>query len=85
MFDKINLLYFVAAFSIGICIVYVTNPPPTVVLKFPSPNNVGKFVYKDGSDNCYKYNSEKVNCYDGKKNKKSNTIPQPITENFKQR
>jgi hypothetical protein len=82
MFDKIRLFYFIAAFSLGICYVYATNPPPEVVLKFPSPNNAGKFIYKDGSDTCYKYESTKVDCYEGNK-KKANVVPQPVTENFK--
>jgi len=85
MFDKIRLFYFVIAFSIGICIVYVTSPPPEVVLKFPSPANVGHIIYRDGSDNCYVYDSTKISCYDKVNKYKKNVVSQPVTENFKQR
>jgi hypothetical protein len=72
---NINPLYFFLSFAIGIMIVYVMNPPPNIVLKFPSPYNAGKVIYKDKADSCYKYRAQKVPC-------KGDT-PQPIHEDFR--
>jgi hypothetical protein len=41
---------------------YVLTPPPRIVFKHPNPENAGKTVYKDNSDNCYKYEVDKVPC-----------------------
>lgn len=62
MLKIINPLYFFISFAVGLFIVYVFNPPPQVVVKFPSPYNSGKIVYKDKNDSCYKYQSENVSC-----------------------
>ena len=62
MLKIIHPLYFFISFAVGLFIVYVFNPPPQVVVKFPSPYNSGKIVYKDKNDSCYKYKSENVSC-----------------------
>jgi hypothetical protein len=60
--DLIDPLYFFIAFAIGIFIVYIYNPPPRIVIKYPTPENSGKIIYKDEADVCYKYKAEKVDC-----------------------
>lgn len=54
--------YFILAFAIGMLIVYMTSPVPEVVYKYPTPENVGKVIYQDDSENCYKYDSEEIDC-----------------------
>ena len=78
-FDKfINPLVFFLAFAAGLLICYLYQPPPTVVVKFPSPYNAGQIIYRDNSDQCYKYTADKVSCPLDK-----NIIkPQPIQEDF---
>ena len=73
---KINFVYFLVSFAVGIFWVYVMTPPPELVVKFPSPYNAGLVMYKDKAENCYKYNAEKINC-EGVK-----WSPQPIVEDF---
>lgn len=53
---------FIASFAIGMLYVYLSNPPPKVILKFPSPYNAGKVIYHDKSDECFVFDSEKVTC-----------------------
>ena len=77
MFEKLNFPVLLVSFCIGICIVYVTAPPPEVVLKFPSPYNTGDVIYTDKSNNCYKYKHDKVQC-----DANHGVQPQPVTENF---
>jgi hypothetical protein len=78
-FDKIHAFYFFLAFAIGLFFCYITSPKPELVLKFPSPYNVGKVVYHDKANNCYKYKADKVECPADKKLVKD----QPILEDFK--
>jgi hypothetical protein len=78
MLSKINPLYFCLSFAIGILLVYITTPPPDIVLKFPSPYNAGKVKYIDKAQNCYKYRAEHVEC----SNNFSKVKPQPILEDF---
>lgn len=59
----INFKVFLLAFLVGVIAVYLTAPMHDVVYKFPSPDNVGKFTYKNESDNsCYKFIAKSVVC-----------------------
>ena len=78
MLRNINPFYFFVSFAVGLFLVYIFNPPPTVVVKFPSPYNAGNVLYKDKNDTCYKYEAEKVSCPEDK----SRIKPQPIVEDF---
>lgn len=61
-FDKINPLYFILAFAVGLLYCYITKPKPTVIVKFPSPVNSGKVTYKKEDGSCYKYKADKDTC-----------------------
>lgn len=77
--DRLNFFYFILSFSIGLFICYITNPQPELILKFPSPTNAGKVIYKDKAGECYAYKAEKVDC----SNEKKDIKPQPILEDFR--
>jgi hypothetical protein len=77
--DRLNFFYFILSFSIGLFICYITNPQPEIILKFPSPTNAGKVIYKDKAGECYAYKAEKLTCPEQKKDIK----PQPILEDFR--
>lgn len=79
LLKSINLLYFAIAFAVGMFAVYVSNPPPSVVVKFPSPYNAGKVLYKDKNDACYRYKASKVAC----PSKKDEIKQQPLFEDFR--
>ena len=59
---RIILLYFIIALFIGFLIIYVIAPPPKIVIKYPNLNNVGKHVYVDDNNVCYKYKKVNVSC-----------------------
>jgi hypothetical protein len=69
----ISLPVFLVSLAIGVLFVYLSNPPPTVVYVYPTPDNVGNFEYKDKADNCFQYSSVEVKCPAGNKGVK--TIP----------
>lgn len=78
MLSKINPLYFILSFAIGLFFVYIITPPPEVVVKFPSPFNAGSITYKDKADTCYVYKADKVECPIDRKIIK----PQPLFEDY---
>lgn len=61
IFSKLNPFAFVLAFGAGLMVVYVTNPRPTLVVKFPTPMNAGKVIYRENGE-CYVYKHEEVDC-----------------------
>jgi hypothetical protein len=62
LLNNIRPLCFFLAFGVGLLACYMFTPPPQVAVRFPSPNNAGKIVYKDEDHNCYAYKSEEVAC-----------------------
>lgn len=61
MFEKIDPLVFIISFGIGLFIVYVSSPKPTVIIKYPTPEN-NDMIFHDDGDNCYKFNINEVPC-----------------------
>jgi len=60
---RINSIYFIIGFAIGILYIYVTHEPPRVIWHHNgsiSKNN--KIVYKDNQNHCYRYLAEEVKC-----------------------
>ena len=66
-----NFFAFIIAFAIGIFYVYISSPKPKIIIKYPTPYNADKIVYKNDYDICYKYQVEEVKCTE-------KTIEQPI-------
>ena len=66
---SISPFYFLVSLAIGMFLVYITTPPPEVIIEYPTPDNVGKVIYKDssnsvrdGEDGCYTYIAKQVSC-----------------------
>jgi hypothetical protein len=53
---------FLLAFSIGMLYVYCVSNRPQVIIKYPTPDNAKDFVFRDDSQNCYKFHTEEVKC-----------------------
>lgn len=68
---RFNFIAFFVAFAIGIFYVYISTPKPKIIIKYPTPYNANKIVYRNDNDICYKYQVEEVKCSD-------KTIEQPI-------
>lgn len=64
IFNYIDPFYFFLAFSVGLILTYLMTPTPTIIIKYPTPENAGKYIYKDKADVCYKYKAEEVVCPD---------------------
>ena len=73
---KIHWGAFFFALAIGMFYVYVRVPPPKIVMKYPTPDNVGKVIYQDEADNCYVYQATKQ---DHCPKKSSDTVVQSVS------
>ena len=59
---KFNIIAFIIAFLLGLMYVYLAAPKVKNIIKYPTPFNSNKIIYKSYSDMCYKYNAEEVKC-----------------------
>lgn len=75
IFGYLNPFVFIMSFGVGLLIVYMIQPAPTIVIKFPTPLNAGKVIYRE-DDTCFKYSAEEVSCDDYTADKKK---PLPTT------
>ena len=62
IFDFLDIRYFIASFAFGMLIIYTTTPQPEIIIKYPTPENSGKIIYKDDAGVCYKYRAEEIEC-----------------------
>lgn len=72
--DYINITAFFIALAIGLFFTYIFAPKKKMIIKWPTPENAGKLIYKDFSDLCYKYNANEIPCPDDKSMIKNNVI-----------
>jgi len=62
----INFPVFLVSLAIGILFVYLFKPELNVIYVYPTPDNQNKILYKDKTDNCFKFNAEEVDFPDDK-------------------
>lgn len=62
LLQLISLPVFIVSLSIGLFIVYITNPKKEVIYIYPKPDNVDKMQYKDKGGDCFKFESKEVQC-----------------------
>ena len=62
IFDNIDTFWFLISLALGLFLVYCTTPQPEVIIKYPTPENAHKLVFKDDSNNCYKFKTKEVKC-----------------------
>jgi hypothetical protein len=73
LFNYISIRAFLISFSIGLFFVYVLGPEMKKIYIYPSPEIIGKVLFKDKADNCFSFEEEIVECPTDKT--KISTIP----------
>ncbi len=58
----INIYTFIISFAIGLFFAYVLGPDKKVVFVYPTPETVNNVLFKDATDNCFRYENEEVDC-----------------------
>jgi hypothetical protein len=62
MIKQFRIIPFLCGIVLGLYLVFYFKPEPVTVVRFPSPDNVDKDVYRDKNGVCYKYKSTEVDC-----------------------
>lgn len=62
LLQLISLPIFIVSLSIGLFVVYITNPKKEVIYIYPKPDNVDKMQYKDNNGSCFSFKSKEVQC-----------------------
>jgi hypothetical protein len=64
MTDKFSLHVpaFIIALGMGLLYVYLATPHRKVIIRHPTPENVGKVTYEDAHGNCFILKKESVSC-----------------------
>ena len=63
----INIPAFIISLAIGIFLVYIGNPRPSIIYVYPTPDNVNEIQYKDRSGTCFGFEANQVSCPANKK------------------
>lgn len=64
----ISVPIFIVSLAFGLFFVYITNPEPTTIIVYPTPDNVDKVQYKDKAGTCYTFKAHETICPSNKSN-----------------
>ena len=57
----INIYAFIISLAFGIFAVYIFNSDRTIYV-YPTPENVNELLYRDKTNNCFKFQVKEVTC-----------------------
>lgn len=60
--NYISFPVFLISFAVGLFFVYVLGPETKTIYIYPSPESVGKVLFKDNASNCFTFEEEIVDC-----------------------
>ncbi len=66
IFNYISLPVFLISFSVGLFFVYILGPEMKTIYIYPTPESVGKVIYKDKADSCFMFQEEYISCPEDK-------------------
>lgn len=61
-FKYISFKVFFLSLALGLLFVYLSQPTPTIIYVYPTPDNAGQITYKDQANNCFQFEASEVKC-----------------------
>lgn len=58
----IDFRVFLISLALGILLVYINQPTPTIIYVYPTPENINRIQYKDKIGNCYNFTASEIEC-----------------------
>jgi hypothetical protein len=62
LFNVIDLRVFLVALSVGLLYIYLSDDYKKVIILYPNPDNLDKYVYQDKANNCFSYELQETEC-----------------------
>ena len=62
IFKFVSLPVFLISIAIGLFFVYLSQPSPTIIYVYPTPDNTDRVEFKDKAGNCFQFEAQEVNC-----------------------
>jgi len=59
---KVSLFFFIISLFFGVMSVYLAQPNPKVMIRYPSLDSLENIIYQDDQGVCYKYQKEMIKC-----------------------
>ena len=60
--NYIDFRIFFVSLAVGLFLVYIYQPTPTVIYVYPTPDNIDKLQFKDKANNCYHFKADEIKC-----------------------
>lgn len=59
---RVEILFIIIGFLAGLFVINMITPPPKIVIKYPTIDNIENTTYVDEKGQCYRYYATEIKC-----------------------